>query len=556
MAFRFLPLLVQCAKLRHPFPSKLGSISTSLHHLPDSFFSEELFPDRQKTISNIDEHLVLEQISDLLPVAKCASQNTILKDHESKSVREPVDGFLSPEEKLRGVFLQKLNGKAATEQALSNVGVDVNIDVLGRVVNSGNLGGEAMVTFFNWAIKQPMLPKDIGSYRVIVKALGRRKFFKFMMEVLDDMKVNGLEADLLLLSIVIDSFIRAGHVSKAIQVFSNLDDLGLRRNADALNVLLSCLCQRSHMSAASSVFNSMKGKVSFDVTTYNVVAGGWSKLGSVNEIERIMKEMEVDGFHPDCRTFSFLIEGLGRAGRTDEAVEVFNKMQEKNCPPNTETYNAMIFNFVSVRDFDESMKYYKALLSNNCEPSLDTYTRIIIGFLRARKVADALQMFDEMLRQGVVPSTGMVTSFIKHLCKYGPPYAALVIYKKARKLGCMISMNAYKILLMRLMKFAKCGMLLNIWQEMQECGYNSDIEVYECIITGLCNVGQLENAVLVMEESLQKGFCPSRLVYSKLSNRLLASNKTEIAYKLFLKIKHARSLKSARSFWRSNGWHF
>jgi len=91
---------------------------------------------------------------------------------------------------------------------------------------------------------------------------------------------------------------------------------------------------------------------------------------------------------------------------------------------------------------------------------------------------------------------------------------------------------------------------------MQECGYSSDLEVYEYIICGLCNVGQLENAVLVMEEALGKGFCPSRLVYSKLSNKLLATKKTEMAYKLFLKIKHARSLENARNYWRSNGWHF
>ena len=560
MAFRSLPLLLRFAKFRYPFHSMLGSVASSpfssLHPLPNSFYGEEPFPDRPKIASNLDERLVLEQISELLPIPRYKSQNPTSKGRESEEERIPVDGFLSPEEKLRGVFLQKLKGKAAIDQALSNVGVNVNVDVLGKVVSSGNLGAEAMVAFFNWAVKQPMLPRDIGSYRVIVKALGRRKFFKFMMEVLHDMRVNGIEADLLMLSIVIDSFVRTGHVSKAIQVFSNLDDLGLRRNTEALNVLLSCLCQRSHVGAASSFFNSIKRKIPFDVTTYNVVAGGWSKLGRVNEIERIMKEMEADGFCPDCRMFSFLIEGMGRAGRMDEAAEVFCNLKKKNCLPDTAAYNAMIFNFVSIGDFVECMKYYNEMLSNNCEPSLETYTRIITGFLRARKVADALQMFDEMLRRGVVPSTGMITSFIKHLCSYGPPYAALMIYKKTRKLGCTISLDAYKILLMRLSKFGKCGTLLNIWQEMQECGYSSDIEVYEYIISGLCNVGQLENAVLVMEESLQKGFCPSRLVYSKLSNRLLASNKTEMAYKLFLKIKHARSLKNARSYWRSNGWHF
>ncbi|AES67867.1 putative tetratricopeptide-like helical domain-containing protein [Medicago truncatula] len=527
MAFRFLQFVLHFSKPKHPLP-KLHQRFSSLQNS-----------------SNLDERLILHQISQLLPIPTS-------KTPDSQSDSKSIDGFLSPEDKLRGIFLQKLKGKAAIEQALSNVCIDVNVDIIGKVLNFGNLGGEAMVMFFNWALKQPMVPRDVGSYHVIVKALGRRKFFVFMMQVLDEMRLNGIKADLLMLSIVIDSFVNAGHVSKAIQLFGNLDDLGLCRDTEVLNVLLSCLCRRCHVGAAASVFNSMKGKVSFNVDTYNVVVGGWSKLGRVNEIEKVMKEMEVEGFSPDFNTLAFFLEGLGRAGRMDEAVEVFGSMKEKD----TAIYNAMIFNFISIGDFDGFMKYYNGMLSDNCEPNIHTYSRMITAFLRTRKVADALLMFDEMLRQGVVPPTGTITSFIKQLCSYGPPYAAMMIYKKTRKLECKISMEAYKILLMRLSKFGKCGSLLSVWQEMQECGYSSDVEVYEYIISGLYNIGQLENAVLVMEEALRKGFCPSRLVYSKLSNKLLASNLTERAYRLFLKIKHARSLKNARSYWRDNGWHF
>nr|KYP41226.1 Putative pentatricopeptide repeat-containing protein At5g43820 family [Cajanus cajan] len=445
--------------------------------------------------SSLHERHVLDQLSHLFPLPPS----------------KPVDAFLAPEDKLRGVFLHNLKGKAAIQQAF---------------------------------------------YHVIVKALGRRKFFPFMMNVLRDMRLNAVHFDFFMLSIVVDSFVRAGRVRRAVQVFGNLGDFGVGRDTEALNVLLSCLCRRSHVAAAMSVFNSMKGKVRFDVETYNVVAGGWCRLGRVSEVERIMREMEEGGICANCRTFGLLIESLGRAGRMDEAVKVLSDMKEKNCQPDTATYNAVIFNFASFRDFEGCMEYYNRMLSDNCEPNLDTFARIIALFLRVRKVADALQMFDEMLRRGVVPSTGTITDFIKRLCSYGPPYAALMIYKKARKLGCVISMEAYKILLMRLSKLGKCGMLLSIWEEMQECGYSSDVEVYEYIISGLCNVGQLESAVLVMEESFRKGFCPSRLVYSKLSNKLLASNKTERAYKLFLKIKHARSLENARNYWRANGWHF
>ena len=91
-----------------------------------------------------------------------------------------------------------------------------------------------------------------------------------------------------------------------------------KRNLKSLHLL--CLCRRSHVGVAASVFNSMKGKVSFNVDTYNVVVGGWSKLGRVNEIERVMKEMEVEGFSPDFSTFTFFLEGLGSMKEKDTAT--------------------------------------------------------------------------------------------------------------------------------------------------------------------------------------------------------------------------------------------
>lgn len=165
-----------------------------------------------------------------------------------------------------------------------------------------------------------MVPKDVCTYHVIVKALGRRKFFRFMMQVLDDMRLNCIKADLFMLSIVIDSFVNVGHVSKAIQVFGSLDDLGLDRDTEALNVRLPCLCRCSHVGAAASVFNSMKGKVAFNVSTYNVVAGSWCNFGRVDEIGRVMKEMEVEGPSPDFTLFAFFLEGLDGCYRNYNAT--------------------------------------------------------------------------------------------------------------------------------------------------------------------------------------------------------------------------------------------
>ncbi|XP_024031288.1 putative pentatricopeptide repeat-containing protein At5g43820 [Morus notabilis] len=508
----------------------------------------------------IDERSVLDELADLLPVLRGTPASDLHKRGNSEKrveITRAADGFLLPEEKLRGVFLQNLRGKTAIEQALTDVDVELNVEVVGKVVNRGNLDDKKMVMFFNWAIRQPTISKDIDTYHIILKALGRRKFLNCMVEVLHQLRIEGVNPNLETLEIVMDSLVRARQVSKAIRTFRNLDELGLDCDTESLNVLLECLCRRSHVGAANSLLHSMKGKIPFNGATYNIVMSGWCRFGRVGEMERILEMMVGDGIDPDGSTVSNLIEGLGRAGRIDDAVKIFEDMKEKNgWVPDSSVYNAMISNYIAVGDCDECVKYYNSMLSSACEPSIDTYTKLIGAFLKVRRVADALELFDEMLDRGVVPSTGTVTSFIEPLCSYGPPHAAMMVYKKAKKVGCRISLSAYKLLLIRLSRFGKCGMLLNIWNEMQECSYSSDVEVYEYVINGLCNIGQLENAVLVMEECLRKGFCPSRLICSKLNNKLLALNKVEIAYKLFLKLKDARLEDNARRYWRAKGWHF
>ncbi|KAF5200573.1 Pentatricopeptide repeat-containing protein [Thalictrum thalictroides] len=484
------------------------------------------------------------------------SQCEIEKDEDSSKRVVVVDEFLTPAEKLRGVFLQKLNGKAVIESALTDTHVDLTLEVVGEVVNRGNLGGEAMVHFFNWAIKQPAILRDLKSYQVILKALGRRKYFDYMEGILRKMIKQEIKLDFETLEVVMDSFVRARLVSKAVQLFENLEEFGLKRETESLNVLLMCLCRRSHVGTASSVLNSKKGKIGFDRTTFNVIIAGWSKLGRIKEVERFIREMVDDGLSPDCSTFSYLLEGLGRAGQIDDAVEVFGKMSENECMPDTATYNVMISNFVSVGNLDECMKYYRDMTAKNSLPDMNTYTILISAFLKSRRVADALELFDEMLDRGIYPNTGTITSFLEPLCSFGPPHAATIIYKKARKVGCEISLKAYKLLLMRLSRFGKCGMVLKVWDEMQSCGYSSDMEVYEYVVNGLCNIGQLENAVLVMEEALSKGFCPGKIIYSKLNNKLLNLNKVERAYRLFLKVKEARKCENARRYWRATGWHF
>ncbi|GMH15459.1 hypothetical protein Nepgr_017300 [Nepenthes gracilis] len=396
-------------------PSSLVSFFST--NKPRSFSStvleEEDLPIEIATNSTrvFDESELLQELFELLPVRyKNSSSNSSVPYPLEKptQIDAGADDFLPVEDKLRGVFLQKLKGKAAIENALTasiTKDLELTVDTVGKVVNRGNLGGEAMDAFFTWAVKQPTVPIDLSTYHVILKALGRRKFFDLMLDKLHDMHAKGICPNCETLEIVIDSLVRASRIAKAIDLFEKLEDFGMECGTGCFNVLLQCLCRRRHVGKANSLLNSKREKIEFDSMTYNIVIGGWSKMGRVTEMEKSLKAMVEDGFTADCLTYRYLIEGLGRASQIDNAVRIFKRIENEGCTLDTGVYNAMINNCISVGDFDECMRYYEQMLRLNCLPNNDTYVKLIGAFLKAQKVSDALEMFDAMLHRGIVPTS-------------------------------------------------------------------------------------------------------------------------------------------------------
>ncbi|KAG0496699.1 hypothetical protein HPP92_001390 [Vanilla planifolia] len=504
------------------------------------------------------ERCVLQELSTLLPFHLEAPKDVPFTEKSTLETHGPNANhpILLPDEKLRGIFLQTGCGKSSLRSALTSANVNLTLNIFADVLNKGNMNGASMVLFLNWALAQPNLPKEVNTYYVVLKALGRRKFFVFMAQVLLIMKKNGVKPNSETLEIVLDSYVRSRQVQKAIDLFKSLEDIGVNCDTKAFNILLHCLCRRSHVRVACSLLNSMEGKIQFNLVTFNEIIGGWAKYGMVDKVERYWMTMMMYNLNPDCQTFCHLIVALRRDGRMEDAIDTFMKMEELGCIPNTSVYNAMIHNLISVKDLEEAINWYRRMLDKNCNPDANTFKTLIMAFLKARRVSDALEFFDKMIVNGITPSTRMITDFIELLCNFGPPYAAMMIYKRARKVECEVSLKAYKLLFKRLARFGKGGMLLKLWEEMLDSGHVVDNEVYEHVIDGLCNIGQVNIAVLIIEEAIQKGCCVGSVVYDRLNKKLLALNKVETAYKLFLKVKEARKNANLQRFWRAHGWHF
>ncbi|KAI3792382.1 hypothetical protein L2E82_06259 [Cichorium intybus] len=117
---------------------------------------------------NIDEHHVLDQLSVLLPIRHRNTPSIGKPSSELTQLKKNQEILLSPEDKLLGIFIQKLNGKTAIKRALTAAPFDIEVrsDLVAKVLNRGCLDGEAMVTFFEWSIEQGNVFGDVDSSQV------------------------------------------------------------------------------------------------------------------------------------------------------------------------------------------------------------------------------------------------------------------------------------------------------------------------------------------------------------------------------------------------------
>jgi pentatricopeptide repeat protein len=80
-------------------------------------------------------------------------------------------------------------------------------DVLANVVNAGDLSGAAAVTFFDWTVTNSKPPPSVDTCNIVIRALGRKKFFDFLDDALQIMRRNNIFPDLTTLEIIIDSLV-------------------------------------------------------------------------------------------------------------------------------------------------------------------------------------------------------------------------------------------------------------------------------------------------------------------------------------------------------------
>ena len=337
---------------------------------------------------------------------------------------------------------------------------------------------------------------------------------------------NGILPDAVCLSILIQTYLRAGQVQVALQRTKDLlDNPKIEKPIRLYNVILHAMLWNNAAEPAFEYLAKMiRESVGIDIYTVNIFLRFYSrpKSHSLEKVAEMLKLMEKYQLQPDVVTFTTILNALCRAGRKDAVATIQKLMSGMNVKANYVTYGAMIDHLVkeSISTGDENglkaaIRLLRELQESSpssafgfrAQPTELTYTSLVQGFARFSVVhasEDHLEMAEglqkEMQELRLQPNRVTYNSLMTGNLAHGNTTRAMEHFDKYRALRRKrTSPSGFPV--------AKGGISKeDMMDESHLISENVPLATWQALLAGLVAQKQFERAVAVVEEMYEVGY--------------------------------------------------
>lgn len=159
------------------------------------------------------------------------------------------------------------------------------------------------------------------------------------LDVLNQMKVDGIKPDVFCYTMALDGVIREGYYTKADELFDEMLVLGVVPDIYTYNVYLNGLCKQKNVDAGIEMLAHIEEvRCRPDLITYNTILGALCESGELRKAKEVVKLMESKGVQHNLQTYDIVIAGMVHQGEICEACILLEEMVGKHFIPQSSTF--------------------------------------------------------------------------------------------------------------------------------------------------------------------------------------------------------------------------
>ncbi|KAF5738653.1 pentatricopeptide repeat-containing protein [Tripterygium wilfordii] len=451
----------------------------------------------------------------------------------SKFVRpSPVEQPIkSDADKISGILKNRYPSPESFVEALDGCGVDVSDSLVAQILKRFSNDWAPAFGVFTWAKTQTGYVHSSELYNAMVDILGKCKKFNLMWELVKEMDGFKGYVTLVTMTQVMRRLARAGRYEEAIEAFKGLEQFGVEKDINALNVLLDALVKENSVEHAYEVFLEFKDLTPLNLRTFNILIHGWCKARKFDDAQKMMNEMERHGFRPNAVTYTSFVESYSREKDFRKVDAIMDEMGEKGCKPSVVTYTIVMHALGKAGQINEALNVYEQM-KKDCVPDAPFYSSLIFILNKAGRLKDANEVFEDMEKQGVSRDLLTYNSMISSACAHSQEENALKLLRKMEKDSCKPDHKTYAPLLKMCCRKKWMKVLDFLLSHMFKNDVSIDLGTFTLLIHELCKSGKLDRACLFFEEAILKGMIPMdstcRMLVEKLEHKNMTVDKERI----------------------------
>lgn len=317
------------------------------------------------------------------------------------------------------------------------------------------------------------------------------------------LKSSGIELDMILFSIVVRMYAKAGSVTDACSVLDTMDkqknivpDIYLFR--DMLRIYQKC----GMVDKLSDLYYKiLKSGVDWDQEMYNCVINCCARALPVDELSRLYDGMLQRGFAPNTITFNIMLDVYGKSGLFKKAKKVF--------------YTAKRRGLIDVI----------------------SYNTIISAYGQGKRLKDMKSTVQKMEFSGFSVSLEAYNSMLDAYGKEGQMECFKSVLQRMKESNCASDNYTYNIMINIYGERGWIEEVTAVLEELRVCGLGPDLCSYNTLIKAYGIAGMVEEAVELMKEMRGKDIRPDKITYVNLINALKRNDKFLEAVKWSLWMK-------------------
>jgi len=229
-------------------------------------------------------------------------------------------------------------------------------------------------------------------YCSVIKSYSQRKEFAQVWEVYEEMRSRGVVCSNANFNALFDACARSGHMERAKPIQEEMKRQGVEANLITWSTMLKGYCQANQLDKAFDVLDHMQGSCGIqpDEVVYNTLLDGCARQGLLERGLSLFRKMEASSTQPSCYTLSVLVKLANRGGDLDLCFHLVEKTARKyGMRPNTFVYNNLMQACMQHRAPARGMETFETMLGQKVRPDARTYSVMLRGLVSARMVEDA-----------------------------------------------------------------------------------------------------------------------------------------------------------------------